>query len=205
MKKRDERIFRGSTNTLGVPLVSWVIRYAVVLAASAAFALVLSRVPSAEDNGLHAAVFSVFRHETATVDERNIVDAMIRLPLRLDIAKVDLGPSVLSVDLMLKQPEQHAYVFPDLFEITDFFLRRTGNVEQIFVRVLRPASARDGTAKPSLLVAVDARREDIGGAAPRLGTWTADSMEQFVRSHFRLTETARWNELRMDDARNAKN
>lgn len=119
------------------------------------------------------------------VDDRTIVDFMLRVPLTLHITKVDVGQSVLSVDLQGGEGQiLPDAVYRDLYELAVAGFNETSNVQQILVRVL------DGQ---QLLVAMNAKREAMYNV--KEDNDTAMAPNQFISSRFQLTYTQRWDKL----------
>jgi hypothetical protein len=86
-----------------------------------------------------------------------------------------------------------------LYELAGSVFSQTGNVDRLFVRVMQSVDDQSHGVQQYLLVAVEAGREDLHTGEISPGNKLSDSSkEQFVRSHFRLTETDRWNRARID-------
>jgi hypothetical protein len=148
--------------------------------------------------------FSVFSHtREVELSASNIVDFLTRIRLKLPIARVDVSQTMLSVDLRLTQPAlEQAVVFGDLYELASSVFTQTDNIDRLFVRVMQRQDDRTRGAQQYLLVAVEADRGDLRAGETSSGNKLSEpSKEQFVRSHFRLTETDRWNRVRIDSGR----
>ena len=183
--------------------MKWLIRLLAVSVISTAFAFLLSQIPEIRTmagQSAGTADFSVFGYEKEiTLTDHNVVDVFEKLPLRLKIDKIDLGQKTLSVDLLLLNPDlEPDEVFPDLIELASFSFEKTGNIEQLFVRVMQaaPDPKHAGKLRRYLLVAVDARKRDYDRNGLKTDKLTPADMEHYVRSRFHLVETARWNDMR---------
>lgn len=171
--------------------MKWAVRIPAVALISIAFALLLSQIPYFQASQ-HSAVFR--QKKEINLSENNIVDVMQQIPIYLRVHKVEVSPTMLSVDLLLSdRTAEQPYVFHDLYEMPRFLFQQTENMAHIFIRVLESGSNKN--ENPSLLVAVGARREQFTGDKPGAAKMTSASMEQYVRSHYRLIETSRWNDL----------
>ncbi|WP_127585286.1 hypothetical protein [Paenibacillus koleovorans] len=127
--------------------------------------------------------------------DRNVVDLLVRQPLFLDIGHVEWSDSILSIDLKAKQGHVDPdFVYRDLYTLSKLGLQGTKNVKQLLVRVMElPASATAiGAGKPQLLVAMEARRDDLKREDALNATPGSINAEQYVSSHFRLTFTPKW-------------
>ncbi len=127
------------------------------------------------------------------MNQQNIVDIMIELPLQLRIRKVELSRGILSIDLNISSSTESGTVYKDLYQIAFFALKDTSNVTQVLVRGL---DASHAAVNPTgqLLIAMDARREDIPAGQAAVKADNAALLRQFVQNHFRVTTTSRWNE-----------
>lgn len=173
--------------------MKWVVRLPLVMVISVAFALVLSQIPHLQ-SGPYASVFS--QEKKITLVESNVVDVLQQLPLYLRIHKVEVSPTMLSVDLLLEDRSlARSAIFHDLYEMPRYFFSKTDNIAQIFIRVLEPGTA--GKRSGTLLVAVGARREQATAGRSESARIAEENRERYVRSHYRLIETVRWNEMRL--------
>jgi hypothetical protein len=184
-------------------------RVAAALALSCLLALLLSFGPQLNSRLTAKGFagqsdFSVFSHaREMELTASNVVDFLTRIRLKLPIARVEVSQTMLSVDLRLTQPaSEQAAVFDDLFELASNVFTQTGNIDRLFVRVMQRQDDQTHGVQQYLLVAVEADRGDLRSGEALFGNKLSDtSKEQFVRSHFRLTETDRWNRARIDSGR----
>lgn len=89
--------------------------------------------------------------------EANLVDALVSVPLQLEIAGANLQHGVLSVDLFLpKGVSGERFVYHDLYGLLSFSWNSTANVNLLLVRVLQQ-NGSDRYAK-ELLLAMEAKR-----------------------------------------------
>ncbi|GAA3405204.1 hypothetical protein ACFFNY_28540 [Paenibacillus hodogayensis] len=169
------------------------VRIMAAVLISIGFAAVLSIVPeldgSVQSNGAET---PVFRSDYAvTLSERNLVDLLVRAKLRLNVAHVEFSDSILSVDLKTKSGGMSAEaIYEDLYELSSLGFSGTKNVKQLLVRVMEQPAGKDQT--PQLLLAMDAKRTDLGGGATEAGLRGRGTKEQYLSSHFSLTYTRKW-------------
>jgi hypothetical protein len=186
--------------------MKWLIRFTFTIIVSCAFAYILSRIPGfqakASEESIHKERldFSVFGQQRDSVlNDRNLVDFIQELPLQLKIAKIDIGQTILSIDLLVQHPDREKdSVYEDLYDIPNQVFAKTGNIDRVFVRIMQEESDNKGAVKDYLLLAMDAGKQDVRPKEQEEGRMSTLSMEQFVRSHFRLTETDRWNSMRIN-------
>jgi hypothetical protein len=134
---------------------------------------------------------AVFRQEEAvTLTSRNLVDFMAKQPLSLDIGRVEWTDPILSIDLKTKKSGiGKEDIYRDLFQLSRFALVGTKNVKQLLIRVV---DANENGAVPQLIVALDAKREQMERLKqnmPQLGKLDA---ERALNSYFSLTFTRKW-------------
>ncbi|RKN84584.1 hypothetical protein [Paenibacillus ginsengarvi] len=142
--------------------------------------------------GLGKTETPAFRADSPLVlSDRNLVDIVAKLTLHLDIASVEWNNTILSVDLRSK-PDDAAMepIYDDLYDIASLGFAGTKNVKQILVRVMEPPAT--GVGAPQLLLAMDAKRSDLGGGTPEAALQRKGTKEQFLSSHFSLTYTHKW-------------
>jgi hypothetical protein len=141
---------------------------------------------------------AVFRQGTgAVVTEENLVDALVALPLHLKIRKADLAASILSVDITAVPGNATAAdVYHDLYELALFGRSGSANIRQVLVRVLEPAPGSKDSVSGQLLVAMDARKDEISDPhrPGKMGVYKEDANERrdFLQSRTRLTFSNRW-------------
>lgn len=130
-----------------------------------------------------------FRPETAvTLTDRNLVDVLVQPKLHSDIAHVEWNDTILSIDLR-SSPEQSSpdSIYDDLYELARVGFSGTKNVQQLLVRVME---RQDGASQ--LLLAMDAKRSELGAATAGTEEKKKGTKEQFLSSHFSLTYTHKW-------------
>jgi len=134
----------------------------------------------------------VFRSDTAAVmlSDRNLVDVLAKVPLAHSIDHVEWSDSILSVDLKAPPGKTEAEaVYDDLYELARVGFTGTKNVKQLLVRVMEQPT--EPSRQKQLLLAMDARREDVG-ELPGTDARIEGTKEQFLSSHFTLTYTHNW-------------
>lgn len=131
----------------------------------------------------------------------NLVDGIAGLPLTLRIRKLDLDQSVLKIDLGADARKGEAPVYHDLVEVSRFALEGTSNISQVLVRVMEEKPGTAGKSG-SLLVALDARREDRKESGNKLAKEAGpEKMLTFLQGQYRLSITQRWQERLVEIAR----
>ncbi|GFR36880.1 hypothetical protein PRECH8_01760 [Insulibacter thermoxylanivorax] len=126
------------------------------------------------------------------LNDENLVHYMARLPLTLDILRLDWREPILYVDLyMTDQGLPREEVFHDLLEVGRFGLANMKNVSRVMMRVYDERGKH-----ASLLLAVTADRTQ---ALRRLSyaeeeDAALESAEQLVREVFKVQSTRRWQE-----------
>lgn len=168
-------------------------RMLLVAVVSIGLAIALSWLPRLDSASHQQAVgAAAFSSETArTLNEHNLVDLLVKQPLFMDIGHVEWSDSILSIDLKSKQGQADPdFIYRDLYTLSKLGLNGTKNVKQLLVRIMELPNGLAGA--PQLLVAMEARREDLkknDGQSSSPGTQNA---EQYISSHFRLTFTPKW-------------
>ncbi|MNI23066.1 hypothetical protein D3C73_766350 [compost metagenome] len=167
--------------------MKWTIRMlmmAVLAVGVALCLLVLSRMDTASSVG------NAWTDKQARqLNDRNLVDYMIELPLQLRIRKVDLNHSILSIDLNLPKNVDQATVYRDLYAIAQLTIAKTSNVNQVLVRIMDYSGASTGSAS-QLVLAMEADRQN---ANEMLAEPLSDiAKEQQLKTRFHLTYTSRW-------------
>lgn len=168
-------------------------RAAAVAGMSIGIALMLALLPQWDRAaGLSPVDRTVFQPERpAKLTDDNLVDALVRLPLQLDIGKADLHQSVLSIDLFVPSGlSEDRTVYHDLYELSQFGLAATSNIEQVMVRVLERQDV-EGTNR-QLLLAMDSRREQAGAEGEKGGDPSILNVREFLESRYHLTYTQEW-------------
>jgi len=160
----------------------------ITLLLSVCIALVLSILfkESVSSNG----VLADNRTPAKTLSDDNMVDLISTLPLQLSIKKVDWQQTVLSVDLIMPSAASGIErVYRDLYTLSEFGFQ-TSNVRQVLVRVLEGRKEEASAGFP-LLVAMDARKANRSAAWKREGTG-AQTLQDYLQSHYRITYTKKW-------------
>ncbi|UQZ81928.1 hypothetical protein SK3146_01084 [Paenibacillus konkukensis] len=165
--------------------MKWFSRLLITIVLSVGLVLGLSILPELESKWNIPAFHTV---KAQPVSDNNIVDVMSKVQLHLRISHVELTHAIVSVDLFASPSSEKAEIIQDMYELSRYFFSGTTNINQVLIRVL-DGSKEGGT---SLLLATDARREKWlpGEITPR--TQSAEEMEQYLQSHFRVTYTAKW-------------
>lgn len=171
-------------------------RAAAVVGLSMGVALMLALLPEWDQAaGTSSSARTVFQPEKpAKLTDDNLVDALVRIPLQLDIGKADLHQLVLSVDLYMPSGlTESRMVYHDLYELSQFGLAATNNVEQVLIRVLE---REDGEgANRQLLLAMDARRKQTVTGDEKGGGPSILNIREFLESRYRLTYTQQWKKV----------
>ncbi|MDF2715926.1 MAG: hypothetical protein K0R28_2851 [Paenibacillus sp.] len=160
----------------------------ITLLLSVCIALALSILfkESANSNG----VLADNRSPAKTLSDDNMVDLISTLPLQLSIKKVDWQQTVLSVDLIMPSAASGVErVYRDLYTLSEFGFQ-TSNVRQVLVRVLEGRKEEASAGFP-LLVAMDARKANRSAAWKREGAG-AQTLQDYLQSHYRITYTKKW-------------
>ena len=167
--------------------MKWIVRLALMAAISISVAFVLAVIPHLESR--KAGEPWTAQPERTVLANDNLVDQIIRLPLRLDIKKVDWDNGILALDLALAAKNvAPSVVYQDLVTISYFGFAQTVNVNHILVRVL----GYDSGQAPNLLLALKADRKQWEKDDFRSLAENRISSEQFLRKNFQLIATPRW-------------
>jgi hypothetical protein len=167
--------------------VKWIVRLTLMAVISIGVAFVLSVFPHLENR--QAGGPWTAQPERTVLANDNLVDQIIRLPLRLDIKRVDWDNGILALDLALAAKNvAPSVVYHDLVTISYFGFAQTVNVNHILVRVLGFESGH----APHLLLALRADRTHWAKDDFRLLTENRITSEQFLRENFQLIATPRW-------------
>jgi hypothetical protein len=161
---------------------------------SVAIAIALSWLPHIQRQNEKSAIDLAAFHSTTAMrlTGNNLVDGMASLPLSLEIRKVELDSSILTVDLTLKDnPHAEESVIRDFYEIARFGLSRSSNVQQVLVRVLETKAGKK-VSGDSVLASLDARRETRDVQMVMRGEESTEAMGGYLKTHFRVTFTQRW-------------
>jgi hypothetical protein len=169
--------------------MKWLVRLLVTSMLSTGIVLSLSVLPQLE-NGWDSPVLHMVRAEP--ISEVNIVDVMSNLQLHLRIRKVEVSHAIVSVDLYASPSSSRLEIVKDLYTIPQAMFVHSSNINQVLVRVLDGTKQAGGST--SLLLAADARREKIAANESRLSPKSAEEIEQYLQTHFRMTYTLNWQE-----------
>lgn len=164
-------------------------RAAVVAVLSVGIAMALSVLPQPDGNGFPGAEQAVFRPEQPVrLTQDNLVDALVALPLKLDIARADVQQSALSVDLFYHGGAGVQTIYRDLYEISRFAWSSTSNVDRIWVRIL--SADGETKARRELMLAMEAKRSQAAnGYSPESSTI---SVRDYLLSRYQITYTQKW-------------
>jgi len=141
--------------------------------------------------------FDVLANPTGKLlSEQNLVDFMVKLPLKLQIVKVSWQHAILSVDLLSVPGNTiDTMVYHDLFELSQFGLYRVSNVNQVLVRIIEHKETE--TNRNELLLAMDSRKENTQ-AQKNIKNLSELNRQKYLQSHYRLTYTQKWKEQFVD-------
>lgn len=167
-------------------------RLTALLVLSVIIALALSRLPQLEHTVNTGAKQTIAAgHEQLT--EQNLVDALEAIPLGLTIVRADIRQSVLSVDLGIAQGKMPEYaVYDDLYELSQYALTSTANIEQVLVRIMEVH--KEDPKSRQLLLAMDARRENRPKSEGKAVDSSKLQTKELIQAHYALTFTQKWND-----------
>ncbi len=174
--------------------MKWVARFLLTSILSLGIAALLSALPRLDrSDQLKKSDMSAFGHTKWTyLGAQNLVDQLAGLKLETEIGRVDWSHDVLSIDLKSRRiGTDSSFVYRDLYEIIRLALVNTTNVKQVRVRVFE---AELPDARGQLLLALDARRNEVGAGPLPDSHATFQSLVRYLESHFRITYTQKWNE-----------
>ena len=135
----------------------------------------------------------VFRAEAqGTLTDRNLVDLLVKLPLRHSIARAEWNDPILSIDLKISADAETTpdAIYYDFYSLAQFSLSGTKNVKQLLVRAMELPAAPGEPLR--LLAAMDAKRSDLEAEAVASDSDSKQTAEQFLNSRFNLTYTHLW-------------
>lgn len=131
------------------------------------------------------------------LSEQNLVDFMIKLPLKLQIVKVNWQHAILSIDLLSVPGNTiDTMVYHDLYELSQFGLYRVSNVNQVLIRIIEHKETESN--RNELLLAMDSRKENIQTQKNSLKELSDLNRQKYLQSHYRLTYTQKWKEQFID-------
>ena len=160
----------------------WFVGIFIASCISMGIAVLLSYLPTVQQelNGLD----EKFNNE-------NLVDHLVRLPVHLDIQRVDWNHSILSIDLLLDdETVDSTLIYEDLVEISRFGLSSMSNVKQVLVRVFY--HEKIDLNHYQMLIAMDAHRDQWSTSDYEQLQRKKRSADQFLQSHFSLYFTKYW-------------
>lgn len=174
-----------------------IIRFLAAAALSVCIAWALSYLPELNDrfSGKHGELRVFENMKPIVINDENIVDWILTAPLHLELKRVDWSHNILSVDFesgkSVKQPEA---VYEQLLDFVYYGFIGTTNVERVWVRIVQTADG-DHANRKQLLLAVDARREQISTEIYNQWKQQQATAEQLIRGRFQLTVTPQWRRL----------
>jgi hypothetical protein len=131
------------------------------------------------------------------LSEQNLVDFMIKIPLKLQMVKVNWQHAILSVDLLSVPGNTiDTMVYHDLYELSQFGLYQVANVNQVLVRIIEHKETESN--RNELLLAMDSRKENIPAQKNSKKEIAGLNKELYLQSHYRLTYTQKWKEQFID-------
>lgn len=168
----------------------WFVGFLITSVISLNVVLLLSYLPLLNDKKEVKPVYNNVIQQKI-LDDDNIVDHFIALPIHLEIIKVDWKHSILAVDLNMTTSNVNLnYIYNDLTEITHFALSSMNNVKQVLVRVFH-----NKTSEPSyahFVIAMNAEREQWSVDLYQQVKENKVSKEEFLKA-FSLTYSKKWN------------
>jgi hypothetical protein len=186
-----EEGFSGQAFTLiiegGICPMKWFTRLLITTLVSAGLLVGLSFLPQLERLGSS----TVFRSVKAQpISDTNIVDVMSKTQLHLRIRRVEVSHAIVSVDLLASPSTGKKEIVQDLYELPRSLFHNSTNINQVLVRVMD--SSKESGRTTSLLVATDARREKWMPNETGLSQQSAEELEEYLQTHFRMTYTPKW-------------
>lgn len=169
----------------------WFVSIIITSCISIGVAVLLSNLTTLDEKIQQDQIQSIPTKLEHKLNDQNIVDHLIELPMSLDIYRVDWGHSILSIDLQLANEDVHpTLVYKDLTEISHFGLESMDNVKQVLVRVFEK-----GPLDPNhiqFMLAMDAHRNDWSSVQYESLKQNEISINQFLHSSFSFTTTQKW-------------
>lgn len=170
----------------------WFVSIIITSVVSIGVAVLLSNLSTLEDKVQQDQRQGVSMKLEHRLNDQNIVDHLIELPVSLDIYRVNWGHSILSIDLKIVNKDIHpTYVYKDLTEISHFGLETMDNVKQVLIRVYETAESADPN-HGQFMLALDAHRDDWPSVQYESVEQNEMSSRQFVHSNFSFTTTEKW-------------
>ncbi len=167
-------------------------RLLLVAALSISLAMLLSWVPNLPDLDRHirGGEEAVTQQEPVKLTEENLVDHLVRMPFRQNLARVNWNGSRLAVDF---RTDGKAYfpseIFNDLFLLCQFGFSQTTNVAEITVRIID----RDRDEKrESWLLALHASRSRWQVVEAEKVRRKEQEARVFMEKYFQVQYSADW-------------
>ncbi|HEY0828215.1 MAG TPA: hypothetical protein VGE40_08970 [Bacilli bacterium] len=173
--------------------MKWIVRIIAASCISIVLAMLLSFLPQLDVlEQWQNRNISVFNNtKLPQLSNQNLVDHLINIPLHVHVSKVEWNNHDLSLDLSTPiNLGHHAVIFGDLRELIDFSLLETSNVKRVFIRLL---ATDEASGKKQLLIAAEARREDLTLKELRRVKKDKPTAENYLNSEFSMTYTKLWN------------
>lgn len=168
------------------------VRFLYTSLASAGIAMLVSFVPMLQTTFAkkqnEMSVFQTLHNKQ--LQHGNLVDALTRLPLALDIARVQWDDSVLKVDLRYSAEMRNAApFFEDLYELARFSFEQTSNVQTLRLRMVGTSS--QGGSRP-LYVTASMSRSDFDSNEIDALERLSPSSDAALRAKLHLKYTNHW-------------
>lgn len=179
-------------------------RMAAVTALSLGIAGALSFLPEADSvlkrRGGEMTVFGSARPVELGAD--NLVDWIVGVPVRLELAKADWQHRILALDYVLPDSAAPEDAYAQLRDAVVMGLAGTTNVERVMIRVY-DIRTKD-RSKQRLLLALDAERKEMNDEIADPAKNRKQSAERWLEERFELRKSARWKEWESRHRKNAK-
>jgi hypothetical protein len=169
----------------------WFIGLFITLFFAFSVTILLSYLPHLEEKSAESQVQRIPNILESRLYDLNVVDHLAKLPMELNIQRVDWNHAILSIDLSLPENEtQAALIYKDLLTLSHFGLNTMSNVKQVLVRVF-PNEVIDPN-QVQLLLAMDAPRDQWSAEDYNDFKLNKLSTNEFLKTHFSLTFTDHW-------------
>jgi len=169
------------------------VRFLYTSIASAGIAVLVSFVPmlqttfAKKQNDL--SVFQTLHNKQ--LQQVNLVDALVRLPLALDIARAQWEDSTLKVDLRYSaEMREPAPFYEDLYELVRFAFEQTTNVQTLRVRMI--GNSPQGGNRP-VYVTATMKRSDFESNDMKALESLSRSPDDALSAKLHLKFTDIWN------------
>lgn len=133
---------------------TYVKHWSVLLLAGILIVVLLGQLPFMEE-GLQQrrSAVAVFQPANAReLTDGNLVDAMAKLPLQVELMRVGWDHSILTIDLLGTQPDE---VWRDMEQLILFSYSEVNNVRQVLIRIFKNRGE-----ERTLLMAADTRKSE---------------------------------------------